>query len=488
VVVVREDRPGQKVLAAYLVAESGSGLDPEKLRAGLKSALPDYMIPNAFVFLDAIPLTATNKVDRKALPAPERQASTYLAPATAMEQTVAKVWQDILGLERVGAGDNFFELGGHSLLGIQLMARLGQTLHLDLPHRLVLDAPVLADMAANIQGRLIPNGFASQSKENSLLALNTQIQGRPLFCIHPMDGSATCYKALAMELQKTCPVYGIESPVRLGLVKPFETAEAMAADYLQLIQAKQPHGPYRLLAWSFGGVIAHEMARQLALLGESVDWVCLLDSVAPVAVNNNYPRQEAGYLSMANTFEKMMPEEHRRSQHMLHSGEDALLQYTVDILRQGAEFKDVKRSDIEKFLEIYLSHLNIMLRYRPARLAYDICLIRAENESENAYNYAAGLEECLRVENLARNFREGKITVETYMEKRDAYQPELGSGDEQLGWGDLTARAVNVFFATGDHAQMVLKPHVEKTAGLLKTYLEQRMLESGSVENGKGIA
>ncbi len=125
--MVREDRPGGKRLVAYV---AGQDISVEAMRSRLKGRLPDYMIPGAFVLLDSLPLTPSGKVDRKALPVPERDggAPGYQAPRTPLETTIADIWAEVLNLPRVGIHDNFFDLGGHSLLAMQLMDRIYKAL------------------------------------------------------------------------------------------------------------------------------------------------------------------------------------------------------------------------------------------------------------------------------------------------------------------------------------------------------------------------
>jgi amino acid adenylation domain-containing protein len=137
VVIVREDVPGDKRLAAYVTAKPGQAIRPHELRQFVKQKLPDAMVPSAFVVLDTLPLTANGKVDRKALPAPEglRQEldETYVAPRTELERTIAAIWQDVLRIDKAGVDDNFFDLGGHSLLLVQVQSKLNSTLHRDIP-------------------------------------------------------------------------------------------------------------------------------------------------------------------------------------------------------------------------------------------------------------------------------------------------------------------------------------------------------------------
>ncbi len=151
VVLAREDVPGDRRLVAYCVA--GEGLDVEALRAHLAGQLPSYMVPAAFVRLDAFPVTAGGKVDRRALPAPEGDAlaTRYEAPEGETEQAVAQIWAEVLRVERVGRGDNFFELGGHSLLAVQVISRLRQRLQVEVALRDLFTRSVLADFARGLE-------------------------------------------------------------------------------------------------------------------------------------------------------------------------------------------------------------------------------------------------------------------------------------------------------------------------------------------------
>ncbi|MEQ1974761.1 non-ribosomal peptide synthase/polyketide synthase [Xenorhabdus sp. SGI240] len=150
VVLAREDEPGEKRLVAYLLPQEGIELVPAELRRQLVQHLADYMLPSAFVTLDAFPLTPNGKLDRRALPAPDVSAvvaQKYAAPVGEIEITLAEIWQDLLGLEQVGRHDNFFELGGHSLLAVQLAARIRQQLARELPLQQLFDQPLLSDLA-----------------------------------------------------------------------------------------------------------------------------------------------------------------------------------------------------------------------------------------------------------------------------------------------------------------------------------------------------
>ena len=151
VVLVREDLPGDKRLVGYVVPGERVPTTGE-LRAYLADKLPDYMIPSALILLGSLPLSPNGKVDRGELPAPdqlslERQVG-YVAPRTPLEEVLAGIWAEVLGLEQVGVEDNFFALGGHSLLSTQIVARVYELLQMDLPLRSFFEQPTVAEQAA----------------------------------------------------------------------------------------------------------------------------------------------------------------------------------------------------------------------------------------------------------------------------------------------------------------------------------------------------
>ncbi|HVH12960.1 MAG TPA: amino acid adenylation domain-containing protein, partial [Longimicrobium sp.] len=149
VVMVREDEPGDRRLVAYVVGDA----EVESLRTHLRQALPDYMVPGAFVLLDALPLTPNGKVDRRALPAPEHEwaEERYVAPRTPVEEVVAGIWAEVLRLERVGVEDNFFELGGHSLLATRAISRIREVFEVEVPLRALFEGGTVAELAGRVE-------------------------------------------------------------------------------------------------------------------------------------------------------------------------------------------------------------------------------------------------------------------------------------------------------------------------------------------------
>jgi amino acid adenylation domain-containing protein len=157
VVIVREDKPGDQRLVAYIVSKSKPDINTPEVRSFLQEKLPNYMLPTAFVILDKLPLTPNGKVDRKALPAPNLKngwEETFFPPRTPTEQIIADIWADVLSQEQVGIYDNFFELGGHSLLATQVISRLREAFKIDLPLRSLFENPTVKNLVERIEGIL----------------------------------------------------------------------------------------------------------------------------------------------------------------------------------------------------------------------------------------------------------------------------------------------------------------------------------------------
>jgi acyl carrier protein len=153
-VLVRSDRPGEKQLVGYVVARPGAECEPAALRHRLAVLLPAYMVP-AILVLDALPLTPNGKLDRRALPVPELAPAAQRAPRTPLEASLAALFAELLGLERIGIDDNFFDLGGHSLLATRLVSRIRSTIGVGLPLRTLFEAPSVAELVGPIDALLL---------------------------------------------------------------------------------------------------------------------------------------------------------------------------------------------------------------------------------------------------------------------------------------------------------------------------------------------
>ena len=269
VVIVREDRRGDRRLVGYVTKE----VQADRIRSKLASRLPEYMLPAAVVSVASLPMTVNGKLDRRALPAPDYTDETaYRAPTNAVEETLAEIYGAVLGLQRVGVDESFFDLGGNSLLAMQVIAAIRRVLKADVMVRTLFDAPSVAALSRQLRQ-------PTNSPEITPVQVLRSGTGAPLFCIHTAGGLSWSYHGLGAYLN--CPLVGIQQTPRDNRSQP-DSIRSMAKNYAYTLQSLQPTGPYNLLGWSFGGVVAHELAVELRRQGCVVQRLILLDSDAVV--------------------------------------------------------------------------------------------------------------------------------------------------------------------------------------------------------------
>jgi acyl carrier protein len=301
------------------------------------------MVPSVFMPLETLPLNSSGKVDRRALPPHEHSTQvshSTTAPSTPTESTLIDIWKDLLQLKQVDIRDNFFELGGHSLLATQMTSRVRNVLGLELPLKHVFEAPTITQLARILdtlrdtpssstmpplvrlersayrrtRSQLPPNPpshqhgstaeparaqpslpSASATDRSPLIPLTLGSHHEPpFFCVHPMFGVVFPYLELAHHLGSDRSFYGLQPLGLDGKTTPLNRIEAIATYYINAIQAIQPHGPYFLGGWSFGGLVAFEMAQQLTQSGQEVALLAILDTPAPS--HNLSPYQSLKFL------------------------------------------------------------------------------------------------------------------------------------------------------------------------------------------------
>jgi amino acid adenylation domain-containing protein len=287
VVVAREDSPGDKRLAAYVVPAAddqaaGDNAEDDGTLAGVireftAQRLPEYMVPAVVTVMEALPLTANGKVNRKALPAPDYTsalATGARGSTLQLEQVLCEVFAEVLGLERAGIDDDFFRLGGHSLLAVRLVGRLGER-GVSVSVRDVMTAPTVRGLMDRMSLSSVHDAL------DVLLQIRAKGNRPPLFCIHPAGGLSWCYMPLARYVPEDFRIYGLQARGLDGVSEHPGSICEMAADYIEQIRSVQPNGPYYLLGWSFGGLPAHEIAVQLQDAGEEIAALIIMDAYPP---------------------------------------------------------------------------------------------------------------------------------------------------------------------------------------------------------------
>ncbi len=269
-VVLREDGGDIHMLVAYLIPNQPE-LDIPALRAFLRERLPEYMLPSAFVAVESFPKTASGKLDRRALPAPKLAADprrAYVPPSDAIEERLTNVWQELLGVYPVGVTDNYFDLGGHSLLALRLFSEIKFCFQLDLPLATLFYAPTVRTMAEVIRD----SGVQAASPVVPIQPNGTK---PAVYCIGALNGEVILYRRLALELGQDQPLYGLQP---FSLIHRSSTVEMLAANYIEELQQRGERRPFCLVGYSFGGLVAIEMARQLRKSGNEPPFVALIDS------------------------------------------------------------------------------------------------------------------------------------------------------------------------------------------------------------------
>lgn len=296
VVLARESGPDEKYLAAYVVLDQGQPSTSVELRNFIRSHLPDYMVPTTFTFLDALPLTPNGKVNRLALPEPEslsikkqNPSDEIVLPRTAVEKRIAKIWKDLMGLDKVGINDDFFDLGGHSLMAVRVLTRIESDLGVRLPLTSFFHSGTIAQLA-----ELVNRNVNEARDWSPVVAIRTNGDKPPFFGIHAHEGGVLFWRDIVENLPKDQPFYAVQAQGVDGIRPALNRIEDMATLYISAIQKIQPHGPYYLGGFSMGGEIAFEMAQQLHKLGEQVNLLVMLDTKNPHPLKRPMIRHTTG--------------------------------------------------------------------------------------------------------------------------------------------------------------------------------------------------
>ncbi|MGH3403387.1 MAG: non-ribosomal peptide synthetase [Streptosporangiaceae bacterium] len=381
-VITRPDTSGGERLVAYIVPAAQAGQDraaggdagadglgslAAAVREHAASRLPEYMVPAAVVVVNELPLTVNGKLDRAALPDPEPavKATTNNASTSGLEESVREVFAEVLGLESVGVEDDFFAMGGHSMLAVQAVKRLAEC-GVSLTVASIFAAPTV---------RGLVEGMSLSSLRNVLgvlLPIREQGEAPPVFCMPPGSGLSWCYMPMAKFAPSGIPLYGLQARGLDGESDFAASLSQMAQDYVEQIRTVRPSGPYRLLGWSFGGVVAHEVAVRLQAAGDETALI-LLDAYPPTSRPGADTADGDGTEGPADPDPVPVPDP------------DADLQALKEGVRR-AEGRVGRLSDEERlrFARLSLNNRRLPAEHAYGRFGGEVLLIVAGDRPENA--------------------------------------------------------------------------------------------------------
>ena len=430
-VVVREQLTGEKRLVAFATLRGNSAPTPKELRNFLKTKLPEYMMPSKFEFLSTLPLTPSGKIDRRALPAADGDPSpagsqVFVAPRTGLEKKLARIWADVLKLDRVGIHDNFFDLGGYSLLAVKLLKSVERLSSVNVSLASLFRAPTIKELADLISAPHIQEGVAG------VIPIQPHGSKPPFFCI----GAGPLYRPLALRLGHDQPFLSlgtVKADIK-ALPEPFRL-EDIAACLVRKLVSVQPTGPYFVGGWCYSGLLAYEVAQQLREKGQEVGLLVLLETLNDV----------------------------KRREHLISQGVRSRFQ------RQVRKFRRLLTS---------MSKLDRKERWEYFSIAWDSLQKKLRRKLWYSYyrsRFAIG-------DRFRDYFKVGYFAIRNYVPKPyagrilliwSASEIEQDVKNREISWRGLLGPDSEVHYIPAGHRDMFLEPNVGVLADILNRSLSQ---------------
>ncbi|MDZ8224136.1 non-ribosomal peptide synthetase [Nostoc sp. ChiVER01] len=435
-------KDGDQRLVAYIVPHQHCTPTISELRHFLKAKLPEYMVPNAFVMLESLPLTPSGKVDRRALKVFDLHSSDsdkFVAPRNQLELQLAQIWSIILKVDKVGVQDNFFDLGGHSLLTPYLMAQIKQQFGKDIPIASLYQNSTIEQLATVVQAD------SDSSIWSPLVAIQSNGSKPPLFCLPGAAGTPFYLYDLARCLGSDQPFYSFQANGLSGGSVALTKVEDMAAQYIQELEVVQPQGPYFLAGHSFGGKLAFEMAQQLLRKGHKVALVAILDTSAPFYQEKpeGFDWDNAKWLAqLAGAIEIIYAKKLDISDEILQClvWEDQL-KYVLERLKNADILPpDDEITQLNNMVQLLKA--NSLVNYVPQQVyPIRITLLRASETPAVEESNSEVLSEILQ--------------------------------DSTWGWSKFSPEPMDIHFVPGNHVTMMTQPYVQTLAKQLKACIEE---------------
>ncbi|MDB5005792.1 MAG: amino acid adenylation protein [Mucilaginibacter sp.] len=428
VVLAKVDKNDKKHLIGYLVI-NGS-FEKDGIVNYLKTKLPDYMIPALWVEMKSMPLNINGKIDRAALPEAkldEKPQSSYMEPLTPDEKTMSEIWQQVFKIDKVGINDNFYELGGHSLMGLQIISRFNKETGKKLTAAMLFKNPTISALLASAEKNNKP------SKWKSLIPIKATGSKTPLYIVHGDGLYVIGFNDLAKYVDKDQPVFGLQPGDLNDADKNIETMADIANHYINEILLHNPHGPYAIAGYSFGGFVAVEMEKLLTEMGKEVKMLALFDTNSENCFYNK---------GFKVTFRKK-------------------------IKRQLPKLFYVLKSTIKNPKTFY--KYNFTLFSTNLKIALQKYGLVKEAKGEDIYKRILLVNE--KYNKAFKNYSIAPVnnTIHLFKAERQTY---FVDDFKYLGWDKFAKRGVKVFEIPGDHNSMLKQPHVAAFGHALQRALD----------------
>ncbi|NEO60677.1 MAG: amino acid adenylation domain-containing protein, partial [Moorea sp. SIO4G2] len=435
-------------------AKSSGDADPiSQLRKHLQLHLPDYMLPSKLMLLDALPLSANGKIDRRALPVPDNlhdlEEETFVAPRDLVELKLTQIWSEVLNVFPVGVQSNFFDLGGDSIVAIRLMAQIEEQFQRNL------------SLATLFQGQTIEK-LATVLREESdhiswspLVPIQTSGYQPPFFCIAGGGGNVLYFYHLSRYLGQEQPFYALQAVGLDGESEPFTRVEDMAAHYIGLIKSIQPEGPYFLGGHSFGGLVAFEVAQQLQKHGNEVALLAILDMHAP---DTERPKPGSHKLDTDWDSAKMLTSIASIFGRMFGKNIDVSYEFL-----QQLTFEEQLNYVNERFQMVNIFPPETGIKQirgliQVARASQNACYVPQEVYPTQITLFRASDEVPIEL----------APSVDIYRLLYDSRK-----NDPMWGWSEFSAGEVELHPVPGDHLTIMTEPYIGALAEKLKSSLEK---------------
>lgn len=426
VVVARTDQEGNKLLVAYIVPEKT--FDRKVIASYLKHKLPDYMIPALLIERERMPLSSNGKIDRKFLSdldIPEKEHISVEKPHTENQKKVAKIWQDILSLDKIGIHDNFFELGGHSLIAVRMITRLEKEMGVKLPLAILFKYPTIDSLVSFIEKE---NRDLNNTSWRSLVPIKATGTKMPIYIIHGSGLNVLSFSDISMYVDEEQPVFGLQAKGLNGIEDASDDMAEIARSYVAEILEHNPSGPYAIAGYSFGGYVAVEIRKQLEQMGKKVKMLAIFDTNAV----------DADHYKLSTKIKRQFPKLIWFVKSLMDRPASTL-SYQRFLLRKNiknisAKIMGTPKAEPNDFYsrldDINRKHLQAFRRYNLKPFDDVVYLFRAQ---ERIY--------------FVDDFK-------------------------YLGWSKFAKKGVHVYEVAGDHRTMLLPPNAKKFAQALQHALD----------------